>query len=76
MAPLQRHEQVCTFNNLRRNVFETEASSKENKYGASNTREEYLTTLTNPLLTDETETFDNVEEKKGLRLKKRASLLQ
>ena len=76
MAPLQRHEQVCTFNNLRRNIFEIEASSKENKYGASNMREEYLTTLTNPLLTDETETFDNVEEKKGLRLKKRASLLQ
>ena len=39
-------------------------------------REEYLTTLTDPSLTDETETFDNAEEKKGLRLKKRASLLQ
>ena len=76
MAPLQRHEQVCTFNNLRRNIFETEASSKENKFGASNMREGYSTTLTDPSLTDETETFDNVEEKKGLRLKKRASLLQ
>ena len=76
MAPLQRHEQVCTFNNLRRNIFETEASSKENKYGASNTREEYLTTLTDASLTDETESLDNVEKKKGLRLKKCASLLQ
>ena len=76
MAPLQRHEQVCTFNNLRRNIFETEASSKENKCGASNTREEYLTTLTDASLTDETESLDNVEKKKGLRLKKCASLLQ
>ena len=36
----------------------------------------YSTTLTDPSLTDETETFDNVAEKKELRLKKRASLLQ
>ena len=75
MAPLQRHEQVCTFNNLRRNIFEIEASSKENKYGASNMREGHLTTLTYASLTDETETFENVETKKGLRLKKCASLL-
>ena len=76
MAPLQRHEQVCTFNNLRRNIFETEASFKENKYGASNMREGYSTTLRDATLTDETESLDNVEKKKGLRLKKCASLLQ
>ena len=39
-------------------------------------REEYLTTLTDASLTDETESLDNVEKKKGLRLKKCASLLQ
>ena len=71
MAPLQRHEQVCTFNNLRRKIFGAESSSKE----ASNMKEEYLTTLTDPSLTNETETFENVEKKKGLRLKKCASLL-
>ena len=72
LAPLQRHEQVCTFNNLRRKNFGTESSSKE----ASIMREGYLTTLTDASLTDETETFENAEKKKGLRLKKRASLLQ